>query len=221
MQPPHQAQSRATVFVRGTLVEVEASDEARLIEGDGVRLDFRNAHGFACHIFGVLRFLAETADGVRFRVKVVHCSSLETGLESGEVPSQVSLLFRVAMDGAGIRLGFHARMSVMHTQAFLSEVQRVAGRYHNQILLIFIDASAVRTSPQDALEYLHRAFSTLTRSTMTIGVLLGSHSTGMSQLVRILREAEVADSLVRVDNPDEAETVWGTISRELNEAGYL
>ncbi|NVB37864.1 hypothetical protein G6O69_08460 [Pseudenhygromyxa sp. WMMC2535] len=88
-------------------------------------------------------------------------------------------------------------------------------RERSSSLALFLDAGEFRPSPAPSLDHVRRWLEILAAAVPLLGVLHGGGSVAMMQLSRIVREAGVADSLMRVDEIDAARATWTMLCDEL------
>lgn len=200
----------ATVLFRGSRVELVPDEGTKVIDGDGLRLDFRDSQGRSISMFGVARRV-----GAKTTLDILHTTlDLDVAL-LGRIRPRVALEFRVRPRDRGVHLVLRGPMTEPCCLALGEELARAASRCPTPALPFFVDATLLKTSPEDVLPSFRHALARMQERRATLGVVFGPPSISMSQFMRLLRESGLADGVVFTNDEAEAATLWKMIHAEL------
>lgn len=195
----------------GLLLELDTLGE--LLEGDGLSVEVLDQDDRPRRCLCMVRRVRVL--GARALLELEYVEGSFTRDWRGSLPREslahLGLVFRVRYGQDGLLLRFYGEMTPKRSAAFRREVEQCLARGRPEPLPVFIDALALSTSPPAALPDFRAALAALVRGGSVIGVLLGSHTVAMLQLMRMVRESDIGNALVVAEGRAQAHAIWQSI----------
>lgn len=125
------------------------------------------------------------------------------------VRAEIQSKYRLAFDSAGrAQAMLGGMLSREEASAFGAQLkQRLSARKAERLQFAF-DVRRLSVCSQDVVVELRRCFELFAHKPEVFGLLIGSKSLALTQLVRASRDAGLADHIFCVNEPEEAARIW-------------
>ena len=204
--------------------------------GEGVRLSFRLLGAAALNLYATTCWCrpVATAEGpAGLGVQFFGLGRAEThiiedfvrrlnagAVDAGEPAVRMTKKYHVAPGAPNqptVEIQVHGSLNPVESQELATRVADQVAMFPPGPLLAFIDARNFAPCSDESLGHMQTWLGRLARGGNFAGILLGSNSVGMLQFRRLAREAGVADSLLCVENEEEARDLFGQMQASLAE----
>ncbi len=199
---------------------------------DGLRVRFRLPNSAEINIFARVRWVCSTGTtssprgfGIEFaglgrneKAAIVKFVEEQRGVKvPPEVSSHLTQKYSVQLSDGSILVRLNGSLNLAESQALSDSMAQEVGHLGNKTLVSFIDATHFLACPEESLPYIKEGLAKLGCSSPSFGVMVGSASTAMLQMRRLLREAGVAETIVCFENQGEALEFWEQLQDVVHE----